>query len=36
LKDILVQEIMTIENSEFEGEAIDMDNIAFASELLKK
>ena len=32
LRDILIQEIMTIENSEFEGEAIDMDTIAFASE----
>ena len=31
LRDILIQEIMTIENSEFEGEAIDMDTIAFAS-----
>jgi len=33
LRDILIQEIMTIENSEFEGEAIDMDTIAFASNL---
>ena len=32
LRDILLQEIMTLEDSEFEGEAIDMDNIAFASE----
>ena len=33
VRDIMIQEIMNIEKSEFEGEAVDMDNIAFASEL---
>ena len=31
VRDILVQEIMNIESSEFEKEAIDMDAISFAS-----
>ena len=31
VRDILVQEIMNIEASEFEKEAIDMDAISFAS-----
>ena len=31
VRDIMIQEIMNIEKSEFEGEAVDMDNIAFAS-----
>ena len=26
----MIQEVMTISNSEFEGEAIDMDSVAFA------
>ena len=30
VRDVLIQEIMTLNNSEFEGEAIDMDSIAFA------
>ena len=30
MRDILIQEIMTLSNSEFEGEAIDMDSVAFA------
>ena len=31
VRDIMVQEIMNIEASEFENEAIDMDAISFAS-----
>jgi hypothetical protein len=34
VRDIMIQEIMNIDTSEFEGEAIDMDNIAFASKSL--
>ena len=34
VRDILVQEIMNIESSEFEKEAIDMDAISFASKLI--
>jgi len=30
VRDVLIQEVMTISNSEFEGEAIDMDSVAFA------
>jgi hypothetical protein len=30
VRDVLIQEIMTISDSEFEGEAIDMDSVAFA------
>ena len=30
VKDILIQEIMTLERSAFEKEAIDMDSISFA------
>ena len=30
VKDILIQEIMTLEKSTFEQEAIDMDSISFA------
>ena len=30
VKDILIQEIMTLEKSAFEQEAIDMDSISFA------
>ena len=30
VRDVLIQEIMTISGSEFEGEAIDMDSVAFA------
>lgn len=30
VRDVLIQEIMTLSNSEFEGEAIDMDSVAFA------
>ena len=33
VRDVMIQEIMNIEKSEFEGEAVDMDNIAFASKL---
>jgi hypothetical protein len=33
VRDILVQEVMSIEGSDFEGVAVDMDNIAFASKL---
>ena len=30
VRDVLIQEIMTLSGSEFEGEAIDMDSVAFA------
>ena len=36
VRDILVQEIMTIEESQFEKEAIDMDSISFARKLWVK
>ena len=35
VKDILIQEIMTLERSAFEKEAIDMDSISFAGKDLK-
>jgi hypothetical protein len=34
VRDILIQEVMTIEGSEFEGDAMDMDAISFASKFL--
>ena len=34
VRDILIQEIMTLNKSEFEGEAIDMDSVAFAGKFL--
>ena len=34
VRDILIQEIMTISGSEFEGEAIDMDSVAFAGKYI--
>lgn len=34
VREIFVQEIMTLAGSEFEGEAIDMDSIAFACKFI--
>ena len=36
VRDIMVQEIMNIEASEFENEAIGMDAISFASKYFEK
>ena len=36
IKDVFLQEVMTLAGSEFENEALDMDSIKFASEYLRK
>ena len=36
VRDVLVQEIMNIEGSQFENEAIDMDSISFARKFFNR